>query len=102
MNQELHQPVYSAAIDLARVDLREITDLIAQLRVRQEQLCSAIEAMEFIVSSPAEVRPGAKPVYDISAKTFQPAQNSQHQADPKTRNPIEHQVNETMRVKALA
>jgi hypothetical protein len=102
MNEKLHQPVYSAAIDLARADLREITDLIAQLRARQEQLCSAIEAMEFIVGSPAEVRPASKPVYDISAKTLQPVQNSQFQADPKARISIEQHVNDEMRVKALA
>src|ERR1017187_8850289 len=80
MNDKLHQPVYCAAIDMARADLREIAELIDQLRARQEQLCSAVEALELVVGSadqPAEARPAAKPVYEINSRNSQTAQSSQ-------------------------
>jgi hypothetical protein len=103
MNEKLHQPVYSAAIDQARADLREIGELIDQLRARQEQIYAAVEALELVVGSPAEAaRPAAKPVYDISAKIPQSAQNSQRQAEPKAQNTIEQHVNDALRAKALA
>jgi hypothetical protein len=101
MNEKLREPVYSAAIDLARADLREIGDLIDQLRARQEQLYAAVEALELVVGSAAEpARPAAKLVYDISAKNPQPTQNSQRQDDPKAQNPIEQHVSDAL--KALA
>lgn len=103
MNEKLHQPVYSAAIDQARADLREIGELIEQLRARQEQLYAAVEALELVAGSAAEAtRPAAKPVYDISAKNPQSTQNSQREADSKPQNPLEQLVNEALRVKALA
>ena len=103
MSEKLHQPVYSAAIDQARADLREIGELIDQLRLRQEQIYAAVEALELVVGTPVEAaRPAAKPVYDISAKNPQSTQNSQREADPKAQNQIEQFVNEALRVKALA
>ena len=102
MNEKLHEPVYSAAIDQARADLGEIGELMDQLRARQEQLCAAVEAMELVVGSPAEAaRPAAKSVYDISSRNSQSAQNSQRQIDPKAQN-LESQITDALRAKALA
>jgi hypothetical protein len=103
MNEKLHEPVYRAAIDMARTDLGEIAELIDQLRARQEQLCSAVEALELVVSSPAEAaRPAATPVYDISDRNSQSAQSSQRKIDPKVLNPIELHIKDALKVQALA
>ncbi|MGO9433579.1 MAG: hypothetical protein ACLPH3_08470 [Terracidiphilus sp.] len=105
MNSKLHEPVYNAAIDLARTDLREIADLIDLLRARQEQIYAAVEALELVVSAegqPAEARPALKPVYEMSNRNSQPSQNSSKLVDPKVLNPIEPRLKEAVRVQALA
>jgi hypothetical protein len=105
MNDKLHEPVYRAAIDMARADLREIAELIDQLRARQEQLCSAVEALELVVGSvdqPAVVRPATTPVYDISGRNSQSAQSPQRVIDPKVLNSIEPHIKDALRVQALA
>jgi hypothetical protein len=105
MNDKLHQPVYCAAIDMARADLREIAELIDQLRARQEQLCSAVEALELVVGSadqPPEAPPAAKPVYEINSRNSQTAQSSQRVIDPKVLNSIEPHIKDALRVQALA
>jgi hypothetical protein len=105
MNAKLHEPVYNAAIDVARADLREIADLIDLLRDRQEQISTAVEALELAVSSvgePSEARPAPKPVYEMSSRNSQPSQNSPKLVDPKVLNPIEPRLKEAVRVQALA
>jgi hypothetical protein len=105
MNEKLHEPVYRAAIDMARTDLGEIAELIDQLRARQEQLCSAVEALELVVGSadqPPAVRPAATPVYEINSRNPQTAQSSQRVIDPKVLNSIEPHIKDALRAQALA
>jgi hypothetical protein len=102
MSEKLREPVYRAAIDVARADLREIADLIDQLRVRQEQIYVAVEALELAVGSAAQSRPVAKPVYAISGKNSHPAQNSQRPPAAETLSPIDPHIKDALRVQALA
>lgn len=102
MSEKLREPVYRAAIDVARADLREIADLIDQLRARQEQIYVAVEALELAVGSAADARPVAKPVYEISGKHSHPTQNSQRLATAQALNPIDSRLQDVMPVQALA
>jgi len=65
MNEQVHEPVYRAAIESAHTELRQISETINRLRSRQEQIYAAAEALETLVSH-ADARPAAKPVYTMA------------------------------------
>jgi hypothetical protein len=72
MNDQHHEPAYRAAIESAHAELRQIGETLNQLRARQEQIYSAAEALELLVS-PADARrqSTAKPVFSMGNPTQQ-------------------------------
>jgi len=95
MNDKQHEPVYRAAADTAHAELREISEMIDQLRARQGQIYAAVEALELVVGSAVST---AKPVYEMSARNSQSAQNSQRVVDAKVLNPLEAHIQDALRV----
>jgi hypothetical protein len=73
MNDQHHEPAYRAAIESAHAELRQIGETLNQLRARQEQIYSAAEALELLVSPADARRPvsTAKPVYSMGNPTQQ-------------------------------
>lgn len=51
MTPRSNQPVYRAAADTAYAELREIADRLNQLRVRQEQISTAVQALKLLVGA---------------------------------------------------
>lgn len=45
-----NQPAYRAATETAHAELRQISDRLNQLRIRQEQICTAVQALKLLVS----------------------------------------------------
>jgi len=82
MNDQRREPVYRAALDSAHAELRELAETLNRIRIRQEQINSAVESLKLLVSSPALVvdpartAPAAKPVYKMSNPAPQ-AKNTQ-------------------------
>jgi hypothetical protein len=60
------QPVYRAAVDTAYAELGQIADRLNQLRIRQEQITAAVQALKAVVQ---EAGHAATPVYAINSKT---------------------------------
>jgi uncharacterized coiled-coil DUF342 family protein len=93
MNDKQHEPVYRAAADTAHAELREISEMIDQLRARQGQIFAAVEALEQVVNSAT-----SKPVYEMTPRNSQTTQNSQRIVDAKVLNPLEAHIQDALRV----
>ena len=67
MTSKPNQPVYRAAADTAHAELRQITDRLSQLRVRQEQIATAVQALKLLVGGQDSALPasGSKSVYEM-------------------------------------
>ena len=78
MNEKLHEPVYRAAADMAHAELRQISERMAQLRVRQETIFAAVQALKLVLDAPVPVsminRQAQKPVYEMNGPAEQIAQ----------------------------
>jgi hypothetical protein len=57
MNEKPNQPVYRAAAETAHAELSQIVDRLNQLRVRQEQISTAVQALKLLVSAQDSATP---------------------------------------------
>ena len=51
MTAKPEQPAYRAAAETALVELRQISDRLSQLSVRQQQIYTAVQALKLLVSA---------------------------------------------------
>lgn len=73
MNQKPEQPAYRAAAETALVELRQISDRLSQLRLRQEQICTAVQALKLLAGaqeSAASANAGQS-VYPMNGRSVQ-------------------------------
>ena len=74
MNEKPNQPVYRAAAETAHAELSQIVDRLNQLRVRQEQISTAVQALKLLVSAQESATTAvhsataAKPVYAMNGR----------------------------------
>lgn len=80
MSEKTHQPVYRAAAATAHEELRQIADRLNQLRVRQEKIYTAVQALKLLVSAQEAAMPASRPaapLYTMAGRTQQPAEKVQ-------------------------
>lgn len=80
MNSKPEQPAYRAAAETALMELRQISDRLSQLRARQEQIYTAVQALKLLVSAQESAMPSSS--FPTTAK---PAQVKAGQESPRLR-----------------
>jgi hypothetical protein len=77
-----NQPAYRAAADTAHAELRQISDRLNQLRIRQEQIYTAVQALKLLVTAQDVETPAGRPatsgrpVYTMNGRTPQTAEEA--------------------------
>jgi hypothetical protein len=68
MTTKPNQPAYRAAADTAHAELRQIADRLNQLRIRQQQISTAVQALKLLVNvqDSGQSGPVGTPVYAMN------------------------------------
>ena len=68
LTEKNNQPVYRAASETAHAELRQIADRLNQLRIRQEQISTAVQALKLLASAQESVPVANKPVHAMNGR----------------------------------
>ena len=106
MNDKAHEPAYRAAYDSAQSEMGQIYERLSQLRVRQEQIQVAADALKLLVGSDSTVESAShtsKAVFEINSKDFmQSASAVAPEIEGESGDSLQQQIKKALRVPAHA
>jgi hypothetical protein len=106
MNEKAHEPAYRAAFDSAQTELGQIYERLSQLRVRQEQIQVAADALKLLVGTDSSVESPthtSKAVFEINTKDFMPSTPAVSQdTEEESGDSLQDQIKKALRVPSHA